>query len=179
MQGRRPPCEVVNWNKKDGRRRRSTAVDLLVRSWIEIDYIITEVSIVRVDLLVRSWIEIQNAWYSLATGIGRPPCEVVNWNKYVFETSLNVGKSTSLWGRELKFPLPDNSHTKRIRRPPCEVVNWNTDPPELESESIVDLLVRSWIEIHFALQDNTFLDQVDLLVRSWIEIFKMRGNSYE
>ena len=55
--------------------------------------------------------------------------------------------STSLWGRELKFPL--------FRR---YLLGFR-----------VDLLVRSWVEISKVPFLNFFL-RVDLLVRSWVEI---------
>ena len=99
-------------------------VDLLVRSWIEMTDAAAPWLKSYVDLLVRSWIEIlfqQN----LASGIlGRPPCEVVNWNVTSCIPLITSLLSTSLWGRELKCTM------YRL---------WYFLHP-------VDLLVRSWIE---------------------------------
>ena len=103
-----------------------------------------------VDLLVRSWIEIfqkeQMAIMFRSTSLwgrelkcefmqmrgkrySRPPCEVVNWNV------------------PLKFKW-----TVRNRRPPCEVVNWNILIRSAGCYVIVDLLVRSWIEMRLIQQ---------------------------
>ena len=101
----------------------SQEVDLLVRSWIEINsnryFLVLLLStslwgrelkypdiklrqIHLVDLLVRSWIEIYTASSKKGDTFCRPPCEVVNWNATHHRLTTNM-----------------------LCRPPCEVVNWN------------------------------------------------------
>ena len=57
------------------------AVDLLVRSWVEIYKITIEYTRTLVDLLVRSWVEILILIMKETGRVGRPPREVVSWNK--------------------------------------------------------------------------------------------------
>ena len=99
---RRPLCEVVNWNISFLRcASSSSSVDLYVRSWIEIDMFTASSCISCVDLYVRSWIEIISDAWSI----------VILW-------------STSMWGRELKFPIREVTKFV-VCRPLHEVVNWN------------------------------------------------------
>ena len=90
-----------------------------------------------------------NNLYTLGASLKfrRPPCEVVSWNLSGRKVGNHCISSTSLWGRELKFPL--------FRR---YLLGFR-----------VDLLVRSWVEISKVPFLNFFL-RVDLLVRSWVEI---------
>ena len=85
-----------------------------------------------VDLFVRSWVE------------------MVQWQWYYYKN-----KSTSSWGRELKY----------------RSVTF------LRYELIVDLFVRSWVEMLMKnLPDATIV--VDLFVRSWVEmLISQCGNS--
>ena len=114
---RRPPREVVSWNEKgvaeDERGYGSTSswgrelkflwarkcyrrrnVDLLVRSWVEIQLELLKQTIMVVDLLVRSWVEITDEWRRNKSIDSRPPREVVSWND-----------ENGLWLRELYVDL--------------------------------------------------------------------------
>ena len=189
----RPPCEVVNWNFESDDHEWQHRVDLLVRSWIEMFSVIPHISVEVVDLLVRSWIEISakahgyellrvdllvRSWIEISMSLQdsqRMKRSTSLWGrelKYSSGTAIEKQNwSTSLWGRELKCILAVCILHFLRRRPPCEVVNWNTWVSPIVSPSpTVDLLVRSWIEI-FLSQVRRMEREVDLLVRSWIEIF--------
>ena len=122
-----------------------------------------------VDLFVRSWVEIPTFSNMLLCNSGRPLREVVSWN-VVYETiishlysrplrevvswntsptygSLTVNRSTSSWGRELKYWLMYSQIMLNL----------------------VDLFVRSWVEISICREFNVN-EEVDLFVRSWVEI---------
>ena len=78
----------------------------------------------------------------------RPLREVVSWNISLAGVKANTQKSTSSWGRELKYVYHD----------------WKLDA------WTVDLFVRSWVEINVFVA--AYIDvPVDLFVRSWVEIF--------
>ena len=143
-----------------------------------------------VDLLVRSWVEMKTngknflmqcrppcevvSWNyrNLPKGrakMGRPPCEVVSWNviniiavlsatrstslwgrelKYSIRPySRKLSGSTSLWGRELKYLIPFFQHQQALstslwgRELKCS--HWVC----IQHHQAVDLLVRSWVEI--------------------------------
>ena len=103
---------------------------------------------IAVDLFVRSWVEINRS------------------NQY---DDIEV-KSTSSWGRELKWP----SFKKRKKGISVDlfVRSW-VEMPNVAAllEAVpVDLFVRSWVEMFLLphLVANLF---VDLFVRSWVEIF--------
>ena len=101
-----------------------------------------------VDLLVRSWVEIYECVKYITGHSRRPPCEVVSWNLCRMHTRAFLYSS----------------------RPPCEVVSWNTkDIDKFVEQDLVDLLVRSWVEI-WNWWIAHILSEVDLLVRSWVEI---------
>ena len=210
---RRPPCEVVSWNNDVHRNNYSIArstslwgrelkyircirsgrnysVDLLVRSWVEIPLMLQflhqrscrppcEVvswntrfrmiwtpSVSRPPCEVVSW----NEWRTLSgfRSFRRPPCEVVSWNLHFSGMSSSSAASTSLWGRELKYVwleqpplLPGrppcevvswniaigDDMSEKASRPPCEVVSWNVHRSDIFTQTSVDLLVRSWVEI--------------------------------
>ena len=57
---RQPPCEAVSWNRLRGRQTDFSEVSLLVRLWVEINYI----------------------WKTSTETIRQPPCEAVSWNKW-------------------------------------------------------------------------------------------------
>ena len=101
----------------------------------------------KVDLLVRSWVEIygienRNTIGNASTSLWGRELKYKNRDKYAY-----LYGSTSLWGRELK----------------CFAVVVN---PII---GVVDLLVRSWVEIFHLICNHAFF-LVDLLVRSWVEI---------
>ena len=89
--------------KKERKKRKMKTVDLYVRSWIEICiWSIYDQKLV-VDLYVRSWIEIMDGKDHVEMELGRPLCEVVNWNRSRSRWKWHWMKSTSTWGRELKY----------------------------------------------------------------------------
>ena len=142
----RPPCEVVNWNSK--LRMQIYSEELSTSLWgRELKYF---------------------CWRDFTIFISRPPCEVVNWN-------IGVNNNCVMQLRRPPCEVVNwNKHkgAEILRfhgRPPCEVVNWNTCSTSNCSAGIVDLLVRSWIEM--IMTDMTgYRIGVDLLVRSWIEM---------
>ena len=165
----RPPCEVVNWNRYEQKAKRFSSG--------------------RPPCEVVNW----NAFGAIKPGdeICRPPCEVVNWNKEICYAYISFWRSTSLWGRELKYSVRW-PRTPRI----LSTSLWGRELKcftafrmgvLMESTSLwgrelkcyclvrsvshlnVDLLVRSWIEMLFPDIRTDYTD-VDLLVRSWIEI---------
>ena len=145
----RPPREVVSWNRRSIDQLVFRCVDLLVRSWVEISLLTIPCGDCLVDLLVRSWVEIFFSLYANTSLIRRPPREVVSWNgngaSYISQTKM----STSSWGRELKCQKRSFWYIL-VRRPPREVVSWNILLAICNIDSIVDLLVRSWVEIFIA-----------------------------
>ena len=124
------------------------AVDLLVRSWVEIFYNLPmgvvnrstsswgrelkyifnryPINVHTVDLLVRSWVEIDKSISACIICCGRPPREVVSWNTIITIGPLFPNQSTSSWGRELKW----------------EAISY------MLTKDKVDLLVRSWVEMN-------------------------------
>ena len=99
-----------------------------------------------VDLFVRSWVEIFWTSDSDRPDCSRPLREVVSWNiKHIFSPVL------------------------RVRRPLREVVSWNTNGLSNLGTTLVDLFVRSWVEI-FKWPFVDCLCVVDLFVRSWVEM---------
>ena len=142
---RRPPCEVVNWKKREIVRFKQTVCrpPCEVVNWKT--FMELSSSKIDVDLLVRSWIE-----RSFHSPVHFPPLSTSLWGRELKGPLCGplqtLQGSTSLWGRELK------DH------------GWTSDIPGPQ----VDLLVRSWIESNISilpLKNNP----VDLLVRSWIE----------
>ena len=159
--------ELKYYNSRDDKTK--IKVDLFVRSWVEIYIVFTSIIISIVDLFVRSWVEIPShnitaisihvdlfvrSWVEICISVieclgldCRPLREVVSWNlnKYMFD---EIGQ-----GRPLR-----------------EVVSWNEIiGGVLTNHSMVDLFVRSWVEMYAASrQPSNFL--VDLFVRSWVEI---------
>ena len=120
----RPPCEVVSWNMQRISNKMTGSVDLLARSWVEIQN------------PVPIWVLVP----------GRPPREVVSWNMYVWSACID-GE-----GRPLREVVSWNiraalSATRRESRPLREVVSWNTKRYPFYSWCFVDLFVRSWVEI--------------------------------
>ena len=90
-------------------------------------------------------------WYhviSSASVTSRPLREVVSWNACVsFQYKTSVA-STSSWGRELKLLVLPTISGSLICRPLREVVSWNIRWVDvLKNGLIVDLFVRSWVEI--------------------------------
>ena len=143
-------------------------VDLLVRSWIEIRIEALRPVKIYVDLLVRSWIEIWKKQKAIQT-----TTSTSLWGRELkyscfFQLQIRI-RSTSLWGRELKYLRPNG--LPWIHLVDLLVRSWI----EIYNRQIfrrnpwVDLLVRSWIEIKPAPR-ILCRDRVDLLVRSWIEI---------
>ena len=143
-------------------------VDLFVRSWVEMWYIIElcnkhycrplrEVvswnaswflgfqSLV-VDLFVRSWVEIEQNFYPAQKCPCRPLREVVSWN------ILNPSACCRTLSRPLRevvsWNLPEIG-LRRIKdgRPLREVVSWNEMLGAVWKMKMVDLFVRSWVEI--------------------------------
>ena len=106
--------QIINYKQKceintkkailDGLVLFEIAVDLLVRSWVEINPYIMPISEYRVDLLVRSWVEISIHRAAAICFCGRPPREVVSWNEKDFKADK----------------MKDG-------RPPREVVSWNAE----------------------------------------------------
>ena len=88
--------------------------------------------------------------------------------------------STSLWGRELKFPSIQRCQISRCR-PPCEVVSWNRPFMIWLSAEMVDLLVRSWVEIStlvpcFNTHESTSLWGRELkYINSCYHLFNLKG----
>ena len=106
------------------------AVDLFVRSWVEIFLHVAKYNCKIVDLFVRSWVEMYKA--------GKPP---------------RLNQSTSSWGRELKYM--SCTGLRKSKRVDLFVRSWVEIQLRLidhVSLHIVDLFVRSWVEIDFKLQ---------------------------
>ena len=146
-------------------------VDLFVRSWVEMFYTIECTQCPRCRPLreVVSW-NTKYANEQLKARGGRPLREVVSWNKasqsengkgngvdlfvrswveikWAWHFSKVYG-STSSWGRELKYISCWFYIKLACRRPLREVVSWNTGDPKAEVQKLlVDLFVRSWVEI--------------------------------
>ena len=143
----RPLREVVSWNVSPGfNTAKKTAVDLFVRSWVEISSAICCRILLDVDLFVRSWVEMICSSRSYAKWCSRPLREVVSWN------SSN-----------------DVSYNRERSRPLREVVSWNNESERNGENDKVDLFVRSWVEI-FSTGWMLGISVVDLFVRSWVEI---------
>ena len=167
---RRPLREVVSWNIKGIR-----AVKLkLCRPLRE----------------VVSWND-KEKFYQ-CTGIRRPLREVVSWNVSLSHFFL------ASWRRPLREVVSWNvwifdRYTLCFCRPLREVVSWNIFVLFWLCWNLVDLFVRSWVEItipcsafrratsstsswgrelkYEALWHQCYLVEVDLLVRSWVEMF--------
>ena len=143
----RPLREVVSWNtfqpisfmKNGGRPLRE------VVSWNTMQVLAYSGEIV--DLFVRSWVEISFP-DPLCSGVYcRPLREVVSWN----------------------IPSP-TVHLSVPCRPLREVVSWNNDAQTEQFRlRMVDLFVRSWVEIAY-ISRILWQNFVDLFVRSWVEI---------
>ena len=168
---------------------------------------------IAVDLFVRSWVEIFGKNLVLPP-LSRPLREVVSWNVICPKQAREVNcrplrevvswnairsipegaksLSTSSWGRELKYIFQSIAvirHRRPLRevvswnipiclsplihccRPLREVVSWNTFQRLSSWCSHVDLFVRSWVEI-WCFECLISVFPVDLFVRSWVEIFK-------
>ena len=121
---RRPPREVVSWNAINSYQKmlRACRPPREVVSWNTSSSAV--IIHLLVDLLVRSWVEMSLFCFC---------CLCCSW-------------STSSWGRELKFLIAGRLDNYK-RRPPREVVSWNTSGSKIPSFLIVDLLVRSWVEM--------------------------------
>ena len=78
--------------------------------------------------------------------ICRPLREVVSWNVTNFGFQASPVESTSSWGRELKYPLLFLKGNF-CGRPLREVVSWNLIAKVFLAITLVDLFVRSWVEI--------------------------------
>ena len=147
---------------------------------------------IAVDLFVRSWVEISTVHAHAHMPFGRPLREVVSWNKreQVMHDEAIVdlfvrswveiqlwqknrserNTSTSSWGRELKLThtalsvhgrwvdlfvrswVEIQSYKVRFEttysRPLREVVSWNVlNENDMFFHPTVDLFVRSWVEI--------------------------------
>ena len=165
---RRPLCEVVNWNHPYAADRNSFLRRPLcgVVNWNA--GMIAHFHDIRVDLYVRSWIEISWCWILLMIG-----SSTSMWGRELKYPQIwsdrHTWSSTSMWGRELKYkfsamrlfliisrPLCEVVNWNRyvycqflylLRRPLCEVVNWNYFWCLIDRDLMVDLYVRSWIEI--------------------------------
>ena len=121
----RPLREVVSWN---------------TQKTVDVNHF-------GVDLFVRSWVEIWNGGYRPYTSYCRPLREVVSWN-VMNKVQLHISvKSTSSWGRELKYKLTELNNWIYERRPLREVVSWNANVVNPMIGVAVDLFVRSWVEI--------------------------------
>ena len=120
----------------------------------------------------------------------RPLREVVSWNLHCHAPAPFLPRSTSSWGRELKYwrhylveghCVSTSSWGRELKfcvnitsscysgRPLREVVSWNSCHPLSGAFIIVDLFVRSWVEIHIMIIFVCLID-VDLFVRSWVEM---------
>ena len=122
----RPLREVVSWN---------------TQKTVDVNHF-------GVDLFVRSWVEIWNGGYRPYKSYCRPLREVVSWN-VMNKVQLHISvKSTSSWGRELKYKLTELNNWIYERRPLREVVSWNANVVNPMIGVAVDLFVRSWVEIH-------------------------------
>ena len=145
-----------------------------------------------VDLYVRSWIEISLFFMWMLIRQCRPLCEVVNWNyqfvenegltfvdlyvrswieilMHIMQQRRWAGRSTSMWGRELKF-IKNWSKKKQS----SSTSMWGRELKYVfEAFMIKNLLstsmwgreLKSWM-VRTMLRWNW----VDLYVRSWIEI---------
>ena len=119
-------------------------VILLVRMWVEKPDEKTNTKARWVILLVRMWVE--KAIVSLLGG---------------------DGKSSSLWGCELKNRI--RIRTQRLNcHPPCEDVSWKIHKNIIRKKWGVILLVRMWVEKTPSSTDNA-QRVVILLVRMWVE----------
>ena len=100
-----------------------------------------------VDLFVRSWVEMPWFIILLKNGYSRPLREVVSWNVKYYQISSHIR------GRPLREVVSWNQRRNirfrwRNGRPLREVVSWNLwIPSDIRSGFIVDLFVRSWVEI--------------------------------
>ena len=146
------------------------AVDLFVRSWVEIGWCLLLHSLLLVDLFVRSWVEIRLR-----------PLLVIS-----------IFMSTSSWGRELKYARRGQKRTET-----GSTSSWGRElkctRQVLTCKPLwVDLFVRSWVEIllmepwpfpswrstsswgrelKYQYQPWRNLGRtVDLFVRSWVEM---------
>ena len=101
-----------------------------------------------VDLLVRSWIEMSYDLNGIPVSPCRPPCEVVNWNSWIWRirtmrlivdllvrswiemtwhySAKGVSRVDLLVRSWIEIRSGFLFRRVRRRRPPCEVVNWNT-----------------------------------------------------
>ena len=99
----------------------------------------------------------------------RPLREVVSWNDRAMKVEAELNRSTSSWGRELKFKF------QSIHKPAfSSTSSWGRELKfHFVSRQVlgvcVDLFVRSWVEIA-SLYPLPGLPPVDLFVRSWVEI---------
>ena len=124
---------------------------------------------VPVDLFVRSWVEMFGSWVPDSWIEGRPLREVVSWNNIRLKNIRKRSKSTSSWGRELKYSSPtivaEGEGVDLFVRSWVEMkVKQN-----VLKNSVVDLFVRSWVEMSCTTWETLRL-QVDLFVRSWVEM---------
>ena len=145
-------------------------VDLFVRSWVEIIPGIFHTPRDIVDLFVRSWVEIAlpgdcgTRCVSSTSSWGRELKFSQNFFSDIFD------KSTSSWGRELKY-LPQWKPLNHSSRPLREVVSWNNFSRGIaeSGESRPLREVVSWnFDFGFVVPGGVI---VDLFVRSWVEIF--------
>ena len=126
-------------------------------------------------------------------GYCHPPCEDVSWKTQAEVDSIVEGRSSSLWGCELKSRrVGDNMAT--LSHPPCEDVSWKDGEWDgCKKAAVVILLVRMWVEklrmlyqqrlnqCHPPCEDvswkifhsgATATRVVILLVRMWVEKFQ-------
>ena len=171
------------------------AVDLFVRSWVEIN---RSNGYDNIEVSTSSWgRELKCLWHTALSSGRNVDLFVRSWVEILRKRSAcSFVTSTSSWGRELKFFFDDicfqklpvdlfvrswvemslllHSGLLPFRRPLREVVSWNA--PASSSIQIsfdVDLFVRSWVEISYQHRDG-WSRNVDLFVRSWVEILAKR-----
>ena len=149
-----------------------------------------------VDLFVRSWVEILPVYGTEGSRDCRPLREVVSWN-IQRESGRKTKRSRPLrevvsWNRRgivsEACPIVDlfvrswveiSCHIAYLMEQSCrplrEVVSWNVCGCSLGAQpKLVDLFVRSWVEISHPPLWEILHQTVDLFVRSWVEMSSLK-----